>query len=799
MKITKGRFLAVISLLLLALFLGHCTSKTEKRDAFLKKGVKLAEAGDHQKAILEFKNAIQLDPNFPLPYLHLAQSYLAQGDLNKARQNFSKALALDAGLEEARFQLASLLIGMGDGEHALETVSPLLEKDSPSNKALLTAGQAYVLIKKPDSAIAVLERIAHDQQGQMDIGTLLTFAKAYQEKGDIENVKKYLFACQTVAPADPTSYLALSMIFTNEQRLPEAESEIRKLIDQNKGETSYALFLCRFLLNTKQYEKAEDEFERLVADYPEENSYRMAYAQYLNTTRKFEHAERLLREAVKNAPQSWPERQALLRTYLFQAKNNDAITELDDFLAASPKDRWPAVVMKGIVLARLDRLDEAEKQADIVLSAEPSDADAHLLKGKILLHKGHFGDAVLHLRQVVDLDESNPDGHLFLARALSLSGDRNVAIATLKKGIETLPENPTLRRELISSFQRDQEWQNALELIEDSLTRTPFDYSFMIEKGRTLVELKKFDKAEEILNAIVEKNPETNLPYTELGKLKAAAGNHAEAIVYFQKALQTKGDKTVPLELLVAAHLNMGQNENAEAVCKRLLENDPQNSFVLNTLGSIYLRQNKYEEAEKSFEMAAKNSPEWERPHQALVTLYEKTNQLHSAADRLQLLLDAGSPTAAFTLGLVYEKLGEFDKAIAIWESLTGTYRNALTVNNNLAYLYAEHRPDKDRLHLAHKHALRAFIQAPDNPQVLDTMAWVEFKSDHLEEAIKYADLALRNGAGDPMINYHAALINAKKGKNSTALRYLQRAIELGLDEHHAEAAQRLIQSLNPS
>ena len=83
-----------------------CASREEKRNSFLNKGLELYQAGEYDKAILEFKNAIQLDSEFPKSFFYLGKSYLRTDNPGSAEGVFRKALELDPDFEEARLALS---------------------------------------------------------------------------------------------------------------------------------------------------------------------------------------------------------------------------------------------------------------------------------------------------------------------------------------------------------------------------------------------------------------------------------------------------------------------------------------------------------------------------------------------------------------------------------------------------------------------------------------------------------------------------------------------------------------------
>lgn len=619
------QLLVITSLLVLILFVAGCVSKEEKRDQFLQKGIRLYEAGQYKKAILKFKNALQLDPKCALGYLYVGRAYFKEGNVKKAKGNISKAVTLNEALDDARLDLGIILVMTKEGERALETIRPLLDKDPAHAGALLIVAQAYLVLKNPAKAIESLAKL-DKFQGDRDKEVLFAFASAYNLRGDTEKVKQYLSEYQKAAPDNPASYLTLSRIYAQEGHLTKAEAEIRKLITQKRDDPSYPLLCCNFFLDTGQEKKAEAEFERLTKEYPKENAYRLAYADFLFKKKRLDDSQSLLTETVRNDPDSWKLRDYLVKVYLLQGKVDSALKELDDFLHRNvEKGKIEAIIKKGQIMARLGRWEEAEHQCNLALAIKSTNPNANLLKGKALLQKGHFTDAIIHLRQVVDIKPSEPEGYLFLAKAVALSGDILLSIDELKRGLKNVPQNSALRMELIRYYQREQEWEYALETADVGLVQQPQELAYEIQKGRILVRLKKLDKA------------------------------------------------------------------------------------------------------------------------------------------------------------------------ITLWEELAAKYPDVVAINSNLAYLYAEHFPDPERLKKALEYARKALNKDPNNPQVLDTMAWVEFKAGSIDRAVKYTESAAKGAENDPIINYHAGLIYAGTGNNRAARKYLSRAMEIGLEDEHAQECKRIM------
>ncbi|MCK5544083.1 MAG: tetratricopeptide repeat protein, partial [Desulfobulbaceae bacterium] len=66
------RFMGYCAIFAVAL-VAACTSQEESKMKFFNKGKALYEKGEYVKAILEFKNAVQIDPEFAKAYYELGQ------------------------------------------------------------------------------------------------------------------------------------------------------------------------------------------------------------------------------------------------------------------------------------------------------------------------------------------------------------------------------------------------------------------------------------------------------------------------------------------------------------------------------------------------------------------------------------------------------------------------------------------------------------------------------------------------------------------------------------------------------
>ena len=94
-----------------------------------------ARQGDMQKAVDEFKKAIEINPNYADAYHNLANTYQQMNQFDLAVENYQKALSINPQLWQSYQNLAAIYFNQGDFQKALENIQKALEID-PQNPQL---------------------------------------------------------------------------------------------------------------------------------------------------------------------------------------------------------------------------------------------------------------------------------------------------------------------------------------------------------------------------------------------------------------------------------------------------------------------------------------------------------------------------------------------------------------------------------------------------------------------------------------------------------------------------------------
>ena len=113
----------------LALSLAACSRSPGK---YLASGDKYFKAGKYNEAILQYRNAVQLNPRLAKAHFQLAQAYVAIQSSQAAYKELQQTVDLDPGNAEAQLEFASMLLGAKKYDDAKTAAQKVLAAN-PSN------------------------------------------------------------------------------------------------------------------------------------------------------------------------------------------------------------------------------------------------------------------------------------------------------------------------------------------------------------------------------------------------------------------------------------------------------------------------------------------------------------------------------------------------------------------------------------------------------------------------------------------------------------------------------------------
>lgn len=229
--------------------------------------------------------------------------------------------------------------------------------------------------------------------------------------------------------------------------------------------------------------------------------------------------------------------------------------------------------------------------------------------------------------------------------------------------------------------------------------------------GMELVEQYDFQGAMESFELAILNNEDLELAYRGQGLAYMGLGNYAEAESAFLKSIEYAENKLTELEYdtnyyLASAYMKQGKYAQAEEIYSAILALEKKETDAYYLRACALLRQNRYEEAVKDFEKAFSLEPDnlelvtdayvemkeagFSEEGKAYVqdfmqkkdkslkdgekgTIYYYLEDYENARIYLDSFVNGNDPELSLILGQTYEKLGDMNYAVVVYQ----TYLNA--------------------------------------------------------------------------------------------------------------------------
>jgi len=346
------------------------------------------------------------------------------------------------------------------------------------------------------------------------------------------------------------------------------------------------------------------------------------------------------------------------------------------------------------------------------------------------LAKGNAAESVGLAQEVVRADPRNLDARLTLVRGLLVRGETERARPEVGRLVADYPNVAAVRVQNGILLARTRDAAGA---------RVEFDAALQLEPGSV-----------EALGGLVALDLSAKQPAAARARLNE----------------RVAADSASPALLMLAARTSAatGDLAGAEALLRRLIARDASYLPAYSSLGQIYLRQRRLDEALKEFEAMAAKDPR---------------------------------PVAPLTLvGMIQQAQGKAADAKATFERVLGVDSSAPVAANNLAWMLAE---SEGNLDLALQYAQTALRGLPESPEVHDTLGVVYLKKSLFPQASAAFKRSTEINPGNPTYFFRLGVAHARLGNPTQARAALERALELDPNFDGATEARSILNSLSPS
>jgi tetratricopeptide (TPR) repeat protein len=729
-----------------------CNRSPEARKArYLEAGRRLYDQKDYPRAILEFKNAVDVAQRDPEPSYRLGLAYLATKDYKQAAQSFSNAARLDPKHAGAQLRLAEILTASDDPELLQEALSRLkiVLETSTSADALHAIALTELKLGNPDQAQQHLEEAL--SRFPQELSLYVVLAKSKLLRNDWAGAEATLKKAVAAAPKSPDAVVALGTFYIGQRRLPEAEKLLRQALelDPRSGQALFEMALLQF--NTGRQAAAGEIFKKLSTF-------------------------------------SEPQYQPLHAIFLFkQGDKEGAVAELEKLCRQNPKSRElrAQLVASYWVVNRLDKLEALLQTA---LKQNPKDFDALLQRGEMYMAQGKYAPAQADLDQVLSYKRDSAVVHYILAKLYQARGADLTYRQELTEAVRLSPDLLLARLDLARALTASGAAQSALNILDEAPAAQKRAFPFFVERNWAWLALGKYADLRQGVKAglAIERNPDLLI---QSGWVGIADRNYLAARSAIEEALQKAPSDTRALEALAA--LYNAQKKTAELDTRlRQYATTATSPEVRLFVGNWVLQNGDREGARQFFRSAKLADPKFDEADLALALIDASEGKLDAARNTLNALLSNRDQDMRLRLqsAILETSARRYPEAIGQYRKILSVDRNNLLALNNIAYLLANtNQPDE-----ALTFAQQAKEVAPGVAAVEDTLGWVLYRKGIYTAAVSYLESAAQK-TDNPAVQYHLGMAYVKVGNRERGERILKAALKTAPELQEADEGRQMI------
>jgi len=506
----------------------------------------------------------------------------------------------------------------------------------------------------------------------------------------------------------------------------------------------------------------------------------------------------------------------------FDAEDMDRALMLFTKSLESDPDNDAAYFKIATILAGRGNLDDAMINAQKALELDDQNQYYYTLNADILTRKSNFAEAAqVYERMITQLDGT--DEYLFdLATLYLYQGDYEQALDTYDRAEQVFGIQPELIRQKQKIYLKQNDLDKAIDEGVKLANTYPGEVSFVMALAEIFVSNNREKDAIPYLEELLEispNNPEARLMlskiYQNTGNAKKAEDNMEKAFANPNLSLKLKME-------LVAKYIRELPDKDTEALLyeltSQLIETHPDEAGAyvlkgdfLNTIGDSKGAADMYR---SSLEYDDTNFNVWQnlitiefqdlQDHERVIELSESALELfpnqgvlffyngaaHSVARNFQeaaYSLEQSKRLANneqlrnysnMYLGDVYNELKDFPKSEKAYEAVLAADPSNDYVLNNYSYFLALRG---EKLEYAKKLSTRLLELNPEDPNYLDTHAWVLYKMGEYKQASKLLKKAVEKNSGSGVIVEHYGDVLFKLGEVDQAVKQWMKA--KGMDD----------------
>jgi tetratricopeptide (TPR) repeat protein len=704
------------------------------KQGYVAKGNKLLDTGKYAEASLNYRKAIQKDPQYGEAYYGLGLSALKQHQPALAYDALLRAVQFLPNNISAKEKFADVCLAfyLSDPRHPqtfygqLTQVSDeLLAKNPNSFKGLEIKAYIASTDRKPQEAVALFRTALRIDASDPAVSGAL--AQNLFRNGQSQEAEKVALDLITRQQSYGPIYDLLYEWYST-TRPADAENILKKKVNNNPKNADYLLELAAHYAHFQRHAEMKGALQRLLDDPKDFPQARLWVGDFYMRLRDYPEAMRHYEEGVRNDPKGKILYQKRTTSALVaQGKNDEAFRIVEQILKEDANEHEALQIHASLLLrsGKQESVDGAEREFLTLSKETPNDAsvwfglgEAKRLKGDLDGARAQYLEALRKQKdylppryalaevglmdqrpqeslqqanEILKIRPNDNSARLLHARSLIATGDLSTARDELSAMAKTSPRDPQLQLELGLVALSEQKYAEARSIFNK--LESNGDARSTVGLSDTYLAQGQFERAFEILQEGFRRTPDSALIHEEFAKIAALTGRYDLAVTEYQKLISSE-PKSIGNRLLLAESYELkGDHSNAIVTCQQAEKLAPTDLRAGVALAQALAKGGRISEARTQYEKVIRLHPDDPGAlNNAAFFLSETGGDLDEALKLAQRALEKvpGQPAFSDTIGYIYLKKGQRDSAIRTFSNLARKYPTYATFRYHLGLALLE-------------------------------------------------------------------------------------------------------------
>lgn len=439
----------------------------------------------------------------------------------------------------------------------------------------------------------------------------LRLAQEYVRQGMLTEAIEQVEAGLSQDQTSEDARMMLAGLYSAMKMYDQALAQYQELVKQHPQNNEAPIFIGAILAEQKKFEEAVGHFEMVAKSKKTEDPERAYY--YIGRIRteqggkeNLKAAELALGQALKLKPSYTEAALALAGVLKDQDREKAGLRLLESFQEKFGPNREVARVLSRTYLEN-EEYDKAFDQLEILEAFERENLNVRIQLALILIEQKKYIPAIIRLEDIIAQSPELDKIRYYLGAVYEEVKNYSLAVQHYSM---VPPSSSYFTEAVIHSahvYKSQNKLKDAVGVISQAIHLRDDIPQFYAYYATLLDDMKDFKTAVSMLKDAVKKFPEHAQLHFFLGSMQDRVGDSKSTISSMKRVLEIDADHIQALNYLAYTYADQGMElDEAEDMSRRALAMQPNDGYILDTVGWVLFKKGKVENAIRYLEAAYK-------------------------------------------------------------------------------------------------------------------------------------------------------------------------------------------------